>query len=227
MKSNNTPKKSDITRLAMIEAAIDVFGKEGYHAASNRSLSNAAGVNMALISYHFGGKEGLYLAVFEHIIEQMGHRINPVFQNIKQDLEAITGSQLSKKKQLATCQRILETILFTLIEMLSSQQTEPWARLVLREQQDPGKAFDILYTGPFGNVLQTITMVIAAARDKANSEPEIKFLALNLMAQVIILRAARATVLRHMGWKDISHKQIDLIKNQISTNIKTLIRGGN
>lgn len=49
----------------LIETASPLFAKKGFAAVSIRELGQAAKVNSALISYHFGGKEGLYQAVLE------------------------------------------------------------------------------------------------------------------------------------------------------------------
>lgn len=53
------------TKTKMIEAAVTLFAKQGYAAVSVREVARVAGVNVAAVSYHFGGKEGLYQAVLE------------------------------------------------------------------------------------------------------------------------------------------------------------------
>jgi len=53
------------TRDKLIEAATPLFAWKGFAGVSIRELSKAAGVNSALISYYFGGKEGLYADVLE------------------------------------------------------------------------------------------------------------------------------------------------------------------
>jgi len=53
------------SRDKLIEAATELFASKGFAAVSIREVSQQAGVNSALISYHFGGKEGLYTAVLE------------------------------------------------------------------------------------------------------------------------------------------------------------------
>ena len=54
------------TQAKLIESATSLFAQRGYAAVSIRELADAAQVNSALISYHFGSKEGLYLAVLEN-----------------------------------------------------------------------------------------------------------------------------------------------------------------
>ncbi len=56
-------RASDATRSALLEAATTVFAEHGYRDGSVRSITRAAGANQAAITYHFGGKEGLYRAV--------------------------------------------------------------------------------------------------------------------------------------------------------------------
>src|SRR3546814_4367559 len=69
--------RGEETRQRLLDAAIDVFGRRGYEGASTRALAGAAGANLAAIPYHFGGKEGLYLAAATHIAEQIGGRMGP------------------------------------------------------------------------------------------------------------------------------------------------------
>jgi TetR/AcrR family transcriptional regulator len=54
-------------RENIIASATPLFAAKGLNGVSVRDLTRAAGVNLSMISYYFGGKEGLYAAV---LIEQ-------------------------------------------------------------------------------------------------------------------------------------------------------------
>lgn len=56
--------KSD-TQSRLVEIATPLFATKGFAAVSVREVTDAAGVNVSAISYHFNGKEGLYQAVLE------------------------------------------------------------------------------------------------------------------------------------------------------------------
>ena len=51
------------SRENIIAAAVPLFAAKGLNGVSVRELARAAGVNLSMISYYFGGKEGLYAAV--------------------------------------------------------------------------------------------------------------------------------------------------------------------
>lgn len=57
------PDPSD-TRARLLQAAIRLFAHQGFAKTSTRELAEAAQVNVAAISYHFGDKAGLYRAAF-------------------------------------------------------------------------------------------------------------------------------------------------------------------
>ena len=78
-----TATRGEPTREALLRAAIDVFGRDGFDAASTRAISDAAGVNQALIGYHFGGKPGLYLAALRSIAASVSTRIGPLVESIE------------------------------------------------------------------------------------------------------------------------------------------------
>lgn len=50
-------------RANIIAATTRLFAEKGYNGVGVRELAGAAGVNLSMISYYFGGKEGLYAAI--------------------------------------------------------------------------------------------------------------------------------------------------------------------
>src|ERR1035437_2704521 len=50
-------------RENLIAIATPLFAQKGFNGVSVRELAKAAAVNLSMISYYFGGKEGLYAAV--------------------------------------------------------------------------------------------------------------------------------------------------------------------
>lgn len=50
-------------RSNLVTATTPLFAEKGFNGVGVRELATAAGVNLSMISYYFGGKEGLYAAV--------------------------------------------------------------------------------------------------------------------------------------------------------------------
>lgn len=61
------------TKDKILKAAKELFAKKGYDGTSTREIVNAAGVNISLIAYHFGGKENLFFSMFNHFMEDTYH----------------------------------------------------------------------------------------------------------------------------------------------------------
>jgi AcrR family transcriptional regulator len=59
-KSRGRPRGHPPTKERIIEAAHTLFLERGYRGTTVRAIANAAGVDSALISYHFGSKHGLF-----------------------------------------------------------------------------------------------------------------------------------------------------------------------
>src|SRR6266478_165275 len=76
---NPLPSESGLhAKQRLIEAGLEIFGAFNLEGATTRQLAERAGVNQAAIPYYFGGKEGLYLAVIEHVITHKASRVRPV-----------------------------------------------------------------------------------------------------------------------------------------------------
>ncbi len=55
----------------ILNAALQLFAKEGYHATSTNKVAKLAGVSEGLIFRHFGNKEGLLQAILEFGAEKL------------------------------------------------------------------------------------------------------------------------------------------------------------
>lgn len=58
-------RRRQLTRDALIDAAADVFSRDGYHGASLQDIAEAAGFTRGAVYSNFSGKEDLFFAVVE------------------------------------------------------------------------------------------------------------------------------------------------------------------
>ena len=65
MNPSKSSKSVEETRQALIEAGRKVFAEDGFDGARVDRIAERAGVNKALINYHFGGKTELFRAIIE------------------------------------------------------------------------------------------------------------------------------------------------------------------
>jgi AcrR family transcriptional regulator len=63
VKPKNVLKKGETTRLAIEDAAVELFMERGYHATSMRQVAERAGLALGGIYNHFSSKEDIFEAV--------------------------------------------------------------------------------------------------------------------------------------------------------------------
>ncbi len=62
------------TRTRILDAAEALFAEYGLDATSMRLITSRAGVNLAAVNYHFGGKDGLIQEVFRRRLTELNRR---------------------------------------------------------------------------------------------------------------------------------------------------------
>lgn len=72
------------TRQRILEEACKLFGEKGFRDATHAEICSKAGSNVAAINYHFGSKEALYRAVFEHL-SQRAEELYPFDEGLAPD----------------------------------------------------------------------------------------------------------------------------------------------
>jgi AcrR family transcriptional regulator len=84
------------TATRLLDAGEKLFGKHGYDAVGMRALAQAAGVNLAAATYHFGSKQKLYLETLLRRFRALGAEQMQLLRAANDAAEAV-GRSLAVK----------------------------------------------------------------------------------------------------------------------------------
>jgi len=102
------------TREALLSAGTALFAERGYDGVRVATIAEKAGVNKAMINYHFGGKRKLYLAI-----------VSATFSDIVERVEALAESPRSAPEALRE--------LIAAVGEIVSRQHPHFCTMMLRE----------------------------------------------------------------------------------------------
>src|SRR5215469_8369859 len=77
-------------RQQILEAALSVFAEQGFEAATNKEISERAGVNQGLIYFYFESKADVFFAAFEYHARLVITQLDVVFEQ-ERDQEPRSG----------------------------------------------------------------------------------------------------------------------------------------
>jgi TetR/AcrR family transcriptional regulator, regulator of cefoperazone and chloramphenicol sensitivity len=108
------------TRQLIFDAAARLFASKGFKATGVRDIADEAGVNQALLSYHFGGKGALYHAILAEAVDH--------------------AASLAERTAIEQADYPERALVRVFAEALSSRPH--LAPMILREQLDPEQLLD-------------------------------------------------------------------------------------
>lgn len=114
----------DDVRARLLAAAAACFANKGYSGTTVRDITTRAGCNVSAVTYHFGGKRKVYLAVFEERLSDLTrHRVDAL-----EDLLRGTTPAL---------ERVIETFAMAFLDPLrGNERGRETMLLLLREMVD-------------------------------------------------------------------------------------------
>jgi len=196
----------------LLDIAIERFGSLGFEGASTREIARASGTAMSSITYHFGGKEGLYLAAAEHIAAAISER----------QAAPLAAARAAASQSREEAVEALLGILDSFAQMMLRPESAPWARFIMREQQSPTEAFERIWQGAMKPVAETFVGLVAKARPDL-SDLESRATALLLMGQAMILRAGRASACRLLGVETLDDAPAALLRARLRANAQCIL----
>jgi TetR/AcrR family transcriptional regulator, regulator of cefoperazone and chloramphenicol sensitivity len=201
------PAAGSGTRERLLQAALDIFGRQGYDAATTRMIAGQAGANIAAIPYYFNGKEGLYEAVVRHVVAVIAAQMEEARREI-------TGSSLSGPEAREEAAELLEKLVARFIQfMVGSAEAPRISRIILREQMYPTAAYEIIFSGFMESILNAAAKLIVAISGNS-SQRAAKLRAMAIVGQILSFRVARETVVRALdleGYSDSETAEIERI----------------
>ena len=195
------------TRVRLLRTALAIFAHRDFQAVSIREIVELAGANIAAISYHFGGKQGLYLATAEFLADTLHAKLDPMLA------QARAGAKDADPMAAA---RLLREMIHHLVHNLTMDRLgDDAAGFILREQHQPTPAFDILYQRLMLPIQQTYQLLVS--RILENTAPSRRQIMIThaLIGQILAFRTARTTVLRRLGQSEFAPEDVQEIANTV------------
>jgi AcrR family transcriptional regulator len=84
-------------RQQILEAALSVFAERGFEAATNKEITDRAGVNQGLIYFYFASKADVFFAAFEYHARQVMTQLDAVFVEVRDEDPATGFARLLKQ----------------------------------------------------------------------------------------------------------------------------------
>lgn len=192
-----------------MEAAERLFADKGFAGTSVRDIAEAAGVNLAMISYYFGSKEKLMEAMFSH----RGHVFRIQLENILHN------------KELSPIQKV-EKLIDDYIDRIFKKQC--FHKIMVREQMvnNSGPIAEQIYQLKQTNQA-LIKQLIHEGQKKGDFKKNIdtSFLMMTLVGTTSQLVTTQHNYRRIANMEDLSDEEFEkAVKKKLSTYLKNLFK---
>lgn len=199
----------DDTRQRLIDAAGPIFADSGYRSTTVRQICAAAEANVALVNYHFGDKEGLYLATVQHA----------------------AGSCLARAPfptwppGVSPRQKLLDFVT-TFLQRVAVEHEPAWhGRLIMREMVVPTGAvieFVKSHVQPTAELLERILEELLPARV---SQRRRRLIGFSIVGQILHYWSHRPVIALLVGEEELRHYDVSTLASHITTFTLAAIDG--
>lgn len=206
--------KKEINKNAeqkIIAVALELFAKKGFEGTSTREICKQAGVNISLISYYFGGKEGLYKMIVNDIVKNI---INYAMGKMNVQAPPQSFDFLTKEAKVDLLFKSLDMM----IDYFYSDQISDSAIMILfREQMTSGVPLNAEGYKVFKRLLASIV-------GKDENDKEIIFRTLTIVGQIHSARVMKQFSLKMMDQSGYSKEDIQMLKQIIMSQTKAILK---
>ncbi|MEN9538000.1 MAG: hypothetical protein RLZZ126_235 [Pseudomonadota bacterium] len=164
-------------RARLLSSAVELFAQQGFANTSTREIAQAAGVNIAAISYYFGDKAGLYRAAFLEPMQSHRSTLNEFSSpalSLADALHCFYSSFMAPLKQ--------------------GPQMQHCVRLHLREMVEPTGLWDEVVRNEIKPSNQALRGVLCRHLGLKRADEDLHRLAFAIVGQVVYLLIGREVV---------------------------------
>jgi TetR/AcrR family transcriptional regulator, regulator of cefoperazone and chloramphenicol sensitivity len=203
---------ADMTRAALVRAALKLFGRQGFDGTSTREIAAEAKANIGSIAYHFGGKEGLRAAAADYIVDT----IQAIAGQAIGDLQAPNDPEAARAQLFTALERMVAFI-------VARPEAGEIVQFVLRELSHPTAALDRIYDGVFEPTHRRLCLIWEQATGEPAESEATRLTVFTLIGQVVYFRIGREAVMRRMGWRAIGDAEAVKIAAAVTDNLGAIL----
>jgi TetR/AcrR family transcriptional regulator, regulator of cefoperazone and chloramphenicol sensitivity len=205
-------KKGEETRQRILNVALKAFGTQGFKNVTTRQVARDAGVSLPALGYYFGGKEGLYLACAVEIVGRYEGRMLATMTDF-QDALATEMAPAEARSRLKAFVGALAAL------AAGGGETEIAYAFVMREMDERGPAFDVLYERIWAPGVKLAADLIARVMREPETSPSAHIHALLILASLTAFGAARPISQKYLAWPEVSRERLHLVRRVIDQQI--------
>ena len=210
MQMQDAQKAPAGTAADLVAAGMRLFGQKGFAATSIREIAGAAGTNVASISYHFGGKEGLRRACGVEVARRIG--------------VALGGAAAPEDATPAAATAQMETLLRAMCAfMMTSPVAAPIMPFMLREVGEGGPVLGVVYEALIEPMHRRFCALWAMATGQEAEGERTRLLVFSLIGQLLYFRIGAPVVTRRLGWEVLGPDEAARIADLLIANLHSLL----
>lgn len=199
------------TENKIIEVATGLFAKYGFDGTSTRDICKAAGVNISLISYYFGGKQELYKRIVDGIVKNiLEYAMNKMgISELPQNFDF-----LPKEKKIEMLFKSLDMI----IDYFYSENiSEAEIMIIFREQMTSGVPINASGYNMFKRLLSSIL-------ERDENDKEVIFRTITIIGQVQAARIFKQFSLNIMNQSGYSKEDVQMLKQIVMSQVRAILK---
>jgi AcrR family transcriptional regulator len=135
---DHTAHADPSSRDRLMQAAVEIFGRKGYAAASVREIVARAGVTKPVLYYHFKSKEGLMTAIIDEAFREVSAVVDKAARQGGTVREQVIGLCESLREMVrghTSELRVVHAVYYFAPELLPSFDFRVFERLIIGEFQ--------------------------------------------------------------------------------------------
>ena len=200
----NEAKTADLvpgTEKRLLEAAGEIFAEHGYRAATVRQICEKARANIASVNYHFGDKEGLYMAALRSVHRASTEKYPP-------NLGVSPATPPQQK---------LRVYVRSLLLRIFDEGRPGWhTKIMMREMLEPTRALDLLVEEGARPLHQKLFSIVRELLGSAADDEVVRLSALSIVSQCVYYRRARPVITRLYPQQRYDSKEVERLTEHIS-----------
>ena len=222
-RGESSKAQGDETRLRIIIAAVEVFATLGYEGAGTRELAARGDVNLASLTYYFGGKPALYSAAIDYVVARIDDIVRPSAQHVAETLASGTWTGDCEAPLLHMLFNVLDQWINLNLGRTGQHWDKNWRYLLARAEVEPPIGDPWIYRTTTELILAPISAIICHLHRLEPDDEQGIMLAMSILGQIQFFKPHRDGQVLAANWASITDDRYQSIRFMIHANTRKML----